>query len=102
MQRAISLQSEITVMRDALTKLGWTEGVNLRIELRWGGGDADKIRKLAKELVDLRPDAILGQTTLVTEALARETQTIPIVFVNVSDPVASGISASLARPGGNI
>jgi ABC-type uncharacterized transport system substrate-binding protein len=72
------------VLRDALTKLGWTEGVNVRIELRWGGGDADKISRLAKELVDLRPDVILGQTTLVTEALARETQTIPIVFVNVS------------------
>jgi putative ABC transport system substrate-binding protein len=53
-------------------------------------------------LVDLRPDAILGQSTLVAEALAHETRTIPIVFVNVTDPVASGISASLARPGGNI
>lgn len=98
----LAAQSEITVLRDALAKLGWTEGVNLRIELRWGGGDADKIRRLAKELVDLRPDAILGQSTLVAEALAHETRTIPIVFVNVTDPVASGISASLARPGGNI
>jgi len=98
----LAAQSEMTVLRDALTKLGWTEGVNLRIELRWGGGDADKIRRLAKELVDLRPDAILGQSTLVAEALAHETRTIPIVFVNVTDPVASGISASLARPGGNI
>jgi putative ABC transport system substrate-binding protein len=61
----LAAQSEITVLRDALTKLGWTEGVNLRIELRWGGGDADKIRRLAKELVDLRPDVILSVRQLL-------------------------------------
>ena len=77
-------QSQVAVFRGALAKLGWTEGSNLRIELRWGAGDADRIRTLAKELVDLRPDAILGQTTPVIGALARETQTIPIVFVQRS------------------
>ena len=97
-----AVQSEVTVFRGALTKLGWTEGVNLRIELRWGGGDADRIRRFAKELVNLRPDAILGQTTPVVEALASETRTIPVVFVNVNDPVASGFVASSAHPGGNI
>src|SRR5262249_11654774 len=61
----LAAQSEITVLRDALTKLGWTEGVNLRIELRWGGGDSDKIRRLAKELVDLRPDVILSVRPLL-------------------------------------
>jgi putative ABC transport system substrate-binding protein len=95
-------QSELAAFWAALAKLGWTEGKNLRIELRWSAGDADRIRTLAKELVDLRPDAILGQTTPVTGALARETQTIPIVFVAVSDPIASGFAVSLAHPGGNV
>jgi putative ABC transport system substrate-binding protein len=80
-------QSWLTVFRGALTKLGWTEGSNLRIELRWSAGDADRMRTLAKELVDLRPDAILGVTTPVIGALARETRTIPIVFTGVSDPI---------------
>jgi putative tryptophan/tyrosine transport system substrate-binding protein len=95
-------QSELAAFWAALAKLGWTEGKNLRIELRWSTGDADRIRALAKELVDLRPDAILGQTTPVTGALARETRSIPIVFVAVSDPIASGFAASLAHPGGNV
>ena len=95
-------QSNLTAFRGALTKLGWTEGSNLRIEPRWGAADADKIRTLAKELVDLRVDAILADTTPVTEALARETRTIPIVFAVVSDPVGSGFAASVAHPGGNI
>jgi ABC-type uncharacterized transport system substrate-binding protein len=95
-------RSEVAALRTGLAKLGWTEGNNLRIELRWGNADPDRIRTLAKELVDLQPDVILSQSTLVTGALARETRTIPIVFVNVGDPVASGFAASLARPGGNI
>jgi putative ABC transport system substrate-binding protein len=95
-------QSWLAAFRGTLAKLGWTEGNNLQIEIRWGAGNADKIRTLAKELVDLRPDAILSQTTPVTDALARETRTIPIVFVNVTDPIASGFAASLARPGGNV
>jgi putative ABC transport system substrate-binding protein len=95
-------QSWLTVFRGALTKLGWTEGSNLRIELRWGAGDADKIWTFAKELVDLRPDAILGQDTPVIGALARETRTIPIVFATVADPTGSRFVASLAHPGGNI
>jgi putative ABC transport system substrate-binding protein len=95
-------QSEVAAFRGALAKLGWTEGSNLRIELRFGAGDADRIRAFAKELIDLRPDVILGHTTPVTSALARETRTIPIVFVNVADPIASGFVTSLASPGGNI
>jgi putative tryptophan/tyrosine transport system substrate-binding protein len=95
-------QSEVAAFRGGLAKLGWTEGSNLRIELRWGNADPDRIRMLAKELIDLRPDVILSPTTLVTGALARETRTIPIVFVNVANPIASGFAASLARPGGNI
>jgi putative ABC transport system substrate-binding protein len=95
-------QSYVTAFRGALTKLGWAEGSNLRTEVRWGAGDADKFRSFAKELVDLRPDAIVGQSTPVVVALARETQTIPIVFVNVADPIGSGFVVSLARPSGNL
>src|SRR6516225_4155553 len=86
---------------DALTKLGWAEGNNLRIELRWGAADPDKIKTFAKELVHLQPDAIFDQTTPVTGALVRETQIIPIVFVYVADPIGSGFVPSLAHPGGN-
>src|SRR5260370_39052409 len=95
-------QSWLTVFRGALTKLGWIEGSNLRIELRWSAGDADRMRTFAKELIDLRPDAILGVTTPVIGALARETKTIPIVFAGVSDPIGSGFAANFTHPGGNI
>jgi putative ABC transport system substrate-binding protein len=95
-------QSEVAVFRDGLARLGWIEGSNLRIELRWGDGDADKEKISAKQLVDLQPNVIVSQTTVVTETLARETRTIPIVFVTVADPVASGFVANLAHPGGNI
>src|SRR6516165_12551145 len=71
-------QSWLAAFRNALAQLGWSEGNNLRIEVRWGAADPDRIRTLAKELVDLRPDAIFNQTTPVTDALARVTQTIPI------------------------
>ena len=94
-------QSYVTAFRGTLANLGWAEGSNLRIELRWSAGDADRIRTLAKELVDLRPDVIVGQGTPAIVALGRETQTIPIVFANVADPIGSGFVVSLARPGGN-
>jgi putative tryptophan/tyrosine transport system substrate-binding protein len=92
-------QSWLAAFRAALAKLGWTEGSNLRIELRWSAADADRMRTLAKELVDLRPNAIFGVTTPAIGALARETRTIPIVFAGVSDP--SGFVANLAHPGGS-
>jgi putative tryptophan/tyrosine transport system substrate-binding protein len=95
-------RSEVAAFRDALAKLAWTEGSNLRIELRWSAGDPDRMKTFAKELVDLQPDAILSQTTPVTASLVRETQTIPIVVVVVTDPIGSGFAASLARPGGNV
>ena len=98
----LNAQSQIMALREALAKLGWMEGNNFRIELRWGAADPERIRTFAKELVGLRPDAILGQTTPVIGALARETQTIPIVFVNISDPISSGFVTSLARPDKNI
>jgi putative ABC transport system substrate-binding protein len=85
----------------ALAGLGWTDGRNVRMDLRWGGGDINRIRALAQELVRSQPDIILTGGTLATAAVQRETRTIPIVFANVSDPVASGIVARLDRPGGN-
>jgi len=95
-------QAEVAALLGALTKLGWVEGSNLRTEVRWTAGDADRIRSFAKELVALRPDLIVGQSTPVVVALVQETQTIPIVFLNVADPVGSGFVASLSRPGGNL
>ena len=95
-------QSMATTFRSALAKLGWIEGRDVRIELRWAGPDLDRINALAKELANLRPDAILGQTTPAVKALAREMPTSPIVFIIVSDPIGSGFAANFARPGGNI
>jgi len=95
-------RSWLAAFRAELMNLGWTEGSNLRIELRWAAADPDQIRTLAKELVDLRPDAILSVTTPVTDALVGTTQTIPIVIVTVADPISSGFVTSLGRPGGNV
>jgi putative ABC transport system substrate-binding protein len=95
-------QSLVAVFRDELAKLGWKEGGNLRIEVRWSAGSPDRVGTFAKELVNLRPDALLGRGTPETIALARETRTIPIVFAAVSDPIGSGFAASLTHPGGNI
>jgi putative ABC transport system substrate-binding protein len=81
--------------------LGWTDGRNVRIEYRWGSGNAERIRKSAAELVALAPDVILANGTSAMVPLQQEARTVPIVFVNVGDPVSSGFVASLARPGGN-
>jgi ABC-type uncharacterized transport system substrate-binding protein len=97
-----AVQSWLAAFRGTLAKLGWTEGSNLRIEVRWAGDDPGRMKTFAKELVDLRPDAILSVTTPVTNALIRETQTIPIVIVTVADPISSGFVANLGRPGGNL
>jgi hypothetical protein len=91
----------ISTFTQALADLGWTDGRNVRMALRWAA-DINRIRAFAQELVGLQPDIILASTTPATAAVARETRTIPIVFVNVSDPVVSGIVAALNRPGGNI
>jgi putative tryptophan/tyrosine transport system substrate-binding protein len=86
----------------ALADLGWTDGRKVRLDIRWGGGDISRIRALAQELVSLQPDIILTASTPTTIALQRETRTIPIVFADVADPVASGIVAQLDRPSGNV
>jgi putative ABC transport system substrate-binding protein len=85
-----------------LAESGWTDGSNILMDVRWTGGDVDLMRKFAKELVTLNPDVILANSTPVTLALQRETQTIPIVFAIVGDPLGSGFVASLAHPGRNI
>jgi len=85
----------------ALADLGWTDGRNVRVDLRWGGVDTNRMRALAQELVGLKPDILLTGGTATTIAVQRETQTIPIV-VAMGDPVASGIVAQLNRPSGNI
>src|SRR5215475_5425526 len=87
--------------RQALQELGWVEGRNFRADYRWPSGDLDRMRAIAKEFVDLKPDVIFAGNTPSVEALLRETRTIPIVFTNLSDPVGTGLIASLARPGGN-
>lgn len=95
-------QSFVSAFTQALRDLGWRDGGNIRIDYRWGGADSDRIQSFARELVELKPDLIVGQTTPVVAALKRETHTIPIVFTQVSDPVGSGFITSLAEPGGNI
>jgi putative ABC transport system substrate-binding protein len=96
----ISLRESALV--DSLKELGWSEGRNLKIVYRYGGGEASKIISYAAELVSLRPDVILANTTPTVAALRDQTQSVPIVFVGVSDPIASGFAKSMAKPGGNI
>jgi putative ABC transport system substrate-binding protein len=95
-------KTNVSAFTQALADLGWTDGRSVRIDLRWGGADANRIRALAQELVRLQPDIMLTTATLATAAVQRETRTIPIVFVNVADPVASGLVPRLNQPGGNI
>jgi putative ABC transport system substrate-binding protein len=92
----------VSAFTQALAGLGWIDGRNVRIDLRWYGGDINRVRALAQELVGLQPDIIVTNGTAATVALQRETRTIPIVFTSVSDPVASGIVTRLDRPSGNI
>src|SRR5215471_4435492 len=88
----------VSAFTQALADLGWTDGRNVRVDLRWGGGDINRIRALAQELVGLQPDVIVTNSTAPTIALQRETRTIPIVFASMGDPLASGIVARLDRP----
>jgi putative ABC transport system substrate-binding protein len=95
-------QARITAFRQGLQERGWTDGRNIGLDLRFGVGGTDRVRAYAAELVSLSPGAILANGPQALAALGRETRTIPIVFVQVSDPVGAGFVASLARPGGNI
>src|SRR6516164_1807149 len=96
------LKTYISALIQALADLGWIDGRNVRMDLRGGGGDINRIRALSQELVGLQPDIILANGTPVTAALQRETRTILIVMPAVNEPVASGFVPRLNQPGGNI
>jgi putative ABC transport system substrate-binding protein len=95
-------QTWVKAFVQGMQALGWTEGRNIRIDVGWGGGLVERTQPLAKKLVDLQPDVIFAVTTPVANAALRETRTIPIVFTQVTDPVAQGMVGSLARPGGTL
>jgi putative tryptophan/tyrosine transport system substrate-binding protein len=94
--------ARIAAFLEGLQQLGWTDGRNVRIDHRWAGGDAERYRRYAAELVALAPDVILATASPSVIALQQATRTVPIVFVQVIDPVGGGFVASLARPGGNV
>jgi putative ABC transport system substrate-binding protein len=94
-------QARRAVFLEGLQELGWTDGRNVRIDYRWAAADVDRNRKYAAELVALAPDVILASASTSVAALRQTTRTVPIVFVNVIDPVGAGLVASLARPGGS-
>jgi putative ABC transport system substrate-binding protein len=94
-------QARIAAFHQGLQQSGWTVGHNLRIDTRWGAGDADRMRRFAAELVSLAPDVILASGGTAVGALLQATRTVPIVFAQVTDPVGAGFVASLPRPGGN-
>jgi putative ABC transport system substrate-binding protein len=95
-------QANVTALLQGLQSLGWIEGRNVQIDYRWAGGDPDKARTFARELIATTPDVMVSSTNQVTRIVQQETQTIPIVFAFVGDPVGSGFAASLAHPGTNI
>jgi putative ABC transport system substrate-binding protein len=94
-------RARLAAFLQELQQLGWTDGRNVRIDTRWGAGDAERFRRYAAELVALAPDVILAAGSPVMGALQQATRTVPIVFALVADPVGSGYVASLARPGSN-
>ena len=94
-------RARIAAFQQKMQQLGWSDGGNVQIDIRWGANNVERDHQYAVELVALAPDVILAAGTLSVAALQRETRTIPIVFNNVSDPVGAGLVGSLARPGGN-
>src|SRR5438445_4834630 len=95
-------KARVEAFEQGLEIEGWSLGQNLRIEYRYAEGDSARMQALAQELVELKPECILGQSTPVTDALMRATRTIPIVFVAVSDPIGSGFVSSMVEPVGDI
>jgi putative ABC transport system substrate-binding protein len=93
-------QARLIAFGQGLAELGWTDGRNVRIDIRWGAGDAERFRRYAVELVALAPDVILAASGTAVPPLLQATRTVPIVFAQTIDPVGSGFVASLARPGG--
>src|SRR5262245_66402489 len=95
-------QSYLASFTQTLRMLGWTEGQNLHIEVRWNAGDAGLSRTYAAELVGLMPDVILAGSTINLTVIQQTTSTVPVVFVQVADPVEQGFVASISRPGGHL
>jgi putative tryptophan/tyrosine transport system substrate-binding protein len=95
-------QAQIAAFQDGLVSLGWAEGRNIRLDVRWSGAEVAAIRRFAKDLTDLQPDVFLATGTPAVNAILRETHNVPIVFTQVTDPVAQGLVKSLERPGGSI
>ena len=95
-------QARLAAFVQGLQQLGWTDGRNVRIDYRWSAGDADRLRKLAMELIALGPDVVMAFTSAAVAPLRQVTSTVPIVFAVVADPVGAGYVESLARPGGNV
>jgi putative ABC transport system substrate-binding protein len=91
----------LAAFREGLQKFGWAEGRNIRITTHFATPDVEAMQRFAKELITLKPDLILSQSTPTTAALLQETRTIPIIFANIADPIGSGFVASFPRPGGN-
>lgn len=95
-------RSYVAAMQQKLAALGWLENRNIQVIVRWGGGDPERTRSFAKELASMSPSVIVTSTNQATETMRQETQTIPIVFASLGDPVGSGLVASMNRPGGNV
>jgi putative tryptophan/tyrosine transport system substrate-binding protein len=95
-------RSKFAAFQQTLQQLGWVEGRNIEFDIRWGGNDADRVLQEARELVRVKPDVILVGPTNALVPLRKETDSIPIVFVQVSDPLGRGIVKSIARPTGNV
>jgi putative ABC transport system substrate-binding protein len=98
----VQAQARNAVFRQALVQLGWTAGRNVQIDYGWEASNMERARRLAAELIRLEPSILLGANSLCADALRRETRSIPIVFVNATDPVSSGLVDSMARPGANV
>ena len=95
-------QARLAAFWEQFQKLGWMEGRTIRVDIRWQTSEVDSIQRFSKELVALQPDLIISQRTPTTAALLQQTRTVPIIFVNVVDPIGSGFVASFPRPGGNV
>jgi putative ABC transport system substrate-binding protein len=95
-------QAQVAALRQGLQKLGWEEGRNIRIDLRFPGGDAGVARAIIMELMSLTPDVLVTNTNLVTAVVQAEVRTVPIVFISVGDPIGSGFVGNEARPNGNL
>jgi ABC-type uncharacterized transport system substrate-binding protein len=98
----VDVRKGIGIFQRTLQELGWKDGHNIRIDYRWGNADPERIQALAKELVNLQPDVLVGHSTPSAKGFLKQTHSIPIVFLTVTDPLGQGLVASLSHPGGNI